>query len=339
MSSILLTSANGVLPILLMILLGYFLRRIGMLTDGFLTAGNKLIFTVALPAMLFQNVYDLDGFAGVPWDLVAYSLIMVCVLFLLAIPLVMMVTREGAKRSVLLQCAIRSNMAIIGIPLATAIGGAAAETTAAILIAFSVASFNVLAVLSFSVFSGEGKSGESLLAALKSIGKNPLIRAIAVGMVALIIRELQRSLLGEVCFSLKRDMKFLYTAIGYLKSMTSPLALLVMGGQFVFSDAKNSRKEILFGVFQRTVFAPLLGIGVAWLLSTYTGILHCTTSDYPALVSLFGSPVAVSSAIMAGQMGGDKQLATQLVVWTSAASILTVFLTSCILMATGLVTI
>ena len=68
-------------------------------------------------------------------------------------------------------------------------------------------------------------------------------------------------------------------------------------------------------------------------------ILSCTGADYPALIALFGSPVAVSSAIMAKGMGGDEQLATQLVVWTTLFSSITVFLSVCILMATGLIPI
>ena len=47
------------------------------------------------------------------------------------------------------------------------------------------------------------------------------------------------------------------------------------------------------------------------------------------------SPVAVFSAIMAREMHNDEQLATQLVVWTTIASGVTVFLTVCILMSMG----
>jgi len=54
---------------------------------------------------------------------------------------------------------------------------------------------------------------------------------------------------------------------------------------------------------------------------------------------MFGSPVAVSSAVMAGNMGGDEQLATQLVVWTSLFSIITIFGEVCILMGMGLLAV
>ena len=55
-----------------------------------------------------------------------------------------------------------------------------------------------------------------------------------------------------------------------------------------------------------------------------------------ALLGSFGSPVAVSSAVMAGSIGTDDQPATQLVVWTSLFSVITVFAEVCVLMGAGL---
>jgi predicted permease len=72
---------------------------------------------------------------------------------------------------------------------------------------------------------------------------------------------------------------------------------------------------------------------------THAGLLHCTQIHYPALVALFGSPVAVSSAIMASSMKNDGQLAAQLVVWTSIFSIFTIFAEVCILMMMGLLAV
>ena len=98
-------------------------------------------------------------------------------------------------------------------------------------------------------------------------------------------------------------------------------------------------KEIAAATLGRVVLAPVIGIGLAVILSTYTNLLHCGPEEYPALIALFGSPVAVSSAIMAEQMHNDEQLATQLVVWTSLSSILTIFITVCIMLPTGLLSV
>jgi hypothetical protein len=80
-------------------------------------------------------------------------------------------------------------------------------------------------------------------------------------------------------------------------------------------------------------------IGLAVVLSKYTSLITFSSDVYPALIALFASPVAVSSAVMAGSMGGDEQLATQLVVWTSLFSILTIFAEVCILMSMGILAI
>ena len=60
---------------------------------------------------------------------------------------------------------------------------------------------------------------------------------------------------------------------------------------------------------------------------THLGVLQITPVEVPALVAVFGSPIAVSSAVMVGEIGGDDQLAAQLVVWTSAFSLFTIFIT------------
>ncbi|MDD6226995.1 MAG: AEC family transporter, partial [Bacilli bacterium] len=48
-------------------------------------------------------------------------------------------------------------------------------------------------------------------------------------------------------------------------------------------------------------------------------------NEFPALIALFGTPVAVSSAPMSAEMGNDDELAGQLVVWTSIFSASSLF--------------
>ena len=69
--------------------------------------------------------------------------------------------------------------------------------------------------------------------------------------------------------------------------------------------------------------------------SEFTDLLSFGPEVYPTLIALFGTPVAVSSAIMAAEMSNDEQLAAQLVVWTSLGSIITVFTTVFALTALG----
>lgn len=332
---VLTTALNAVMPIVLLIVLGYLLRQKGALTDQFLSIGNKLVFSVCLPVMMFVNVYGIASISDVRWDICLYSVAAVALLFLLGIVMALAVTPVPERRGVLLQCSFRSNFAIIGMPLAATLGGEAGAAVAAVLSAVTVPVFNVLAVMALSAFrreNGRPVSGRKLLL---DVVKNPLIDGVALGVAALLIRQWQVAQFGSVAFSLQRDLPWLYSAAKDLKSIASPLALLLLGGQFRFSAVKELWKEVAAGTVCRTVMAPLLGVGGAVLLGSW-GVLQCGPAEYPALIALFGSPVAVSSAIMAREMHNDEQLATQLVVWTSIASIVTVFLTVCLMMSLGL---
>ena len=76
---ILFTAVNAVFPILLLILLGYFLKRKGFLSSDFLAVGNKLVFRICLPCSLFVNVYEIAGIDAMRWDVIGYALAMVLV--------------------------------------------------------------------------------------------------------------------------------------------------------------------------------------------------------------------------------------------------------------------
>ena len=336
MGIILITSVNAIAPIVLLILLGYILKEKGFITKDFVKIGNKLVFNVLLPCMLFINVYSIDKFSSINWDIVIYCAVIMVAIFVLGLGIAAFVTKAPERRGVILQCTFRSNIAIIGLSLAGALGGDEAVAVAAIISTFMIPINNILAVLSLSIYTENGSSnGARIKSMVLNIVKNPLIIGVAVGLAALGLRELQNAVFGEVVFAFNKQTKFLYTAVNNLKAITTPFSLLVLGTQFEFSAVKGLLKEIVTGTVCRVVAAPLLGIGLAIALSQI-GILSCGVNEFPALIALFGSPVAVSSAVMAASMGADEQLATQLVVWTSIFSIVTIFAQVCTLMSMGL---
>ena len=337
---ILLTAVNSILPIVLLILLGYFLRRTNWIDDIFIKNGNKFVFNICLPIMLFVNVYDIEDLNIIHPDIIIYTACAVCILFLLSFIPALTSTTVPERKGAVMQCVYRSNYAIIGLPLASALGGDDAMAVAAVISAFLIPLYNTFAVISLTIFLKNDDSNKiNPQKILLSIVKNPLIIGVILGLACLGIRQLQLSLLSEVAFSLSGQLKPVYTVLKYITSITSPLALIVLGGQFSFKAVKGMFKEIATGTIWRTIIAPLFGIGLAVLLSKCTPLLNCGINEYPALIAVFGSPVAVSSAIMAEGMKNDGQLATQLVVWTSILSIFTLFFTICIMMSAGLLSV
>ena len=184
--------------------------------------------------------------------------------------------------------------------------------------------FNFLAVIILSRYSQKDYE-PPVKDIIKSAGKNPLIRGVALGIAVLLVRSLiPTNEAGELIFSVKEDLPFIYTTISNLSKVASPLALVVLGARFEFKSVKSLVKPIAASVILRLIVAPVLGIGSAIALSSM-GVMSFTTTEYPALISLFGTPIAVSSAVMVSEIGGDEQLAGQIVVWTSLFSVFSIF--------------
>lgn len=340
--STLIFAANSVLPIILIIFIGYRLKIKGFYDTAFLKTANKLVFRVALPCYLFYNVYSIEGFGSVNWSIVILSTLFVLVIFLIGMITICLYTKQQRKRGTLIQCTFRSNYAIIGVTLAEAMGGMQSVAVAAVISAFSIPLFNILAVICLTIFNEDvdGNDGNTfnLRKILKSICKNPLIIGVVLGIVVLAIRSIiPIGNDGMPVFTIQHNLPFLYKVIKNVGAVASPLALLVLGGQFTFSAVKMLAKDIFVGVLWRLVLAPVIGIGGILILAHMIPSISITATEMPALIALYCSPVAVSSAIMAEEMNSHGELARQLVVWTSLFSILTMFLAVVIFKSLGLV--
>jgi predicted permease len=315
---------NATFPIILMVAVGYLLRKIGLIDIPLSKKLNKLVFRVFLPAMLFLNVYGIDSSMDIGVGYIIYGCAAALIVFLLMLVVVPLISGRSEVRSVLTQASFRSNYALIGIPLAESLFGAEGAAVAALLSAFSIPLFNILAILSFSIFGGAEKPSPRKI--LLDIVKNPLIVSIAIGGVFLLIKTIFVN--NGVQFSIE-NVPPVYKTLTSLSAVATPLALITLGAQFEFLDVKGFRREIIFTVAVRNILVPTAALSVAYLLGVFNG------AHFAAFVALFATPIAVSSVPMAQELGGESRLAGQLVVWTTILSSVTIFLFSFILKLIG----
>lgn len=315
----LLFAANAVLPILLMVLLGYLLRNIGLCDSQFAKKLNKLCFKIFLPVMLFINLYSGGGVKKSDLEIIGFVSVACIVMFLVGLLIVTIFIKEPAKKGVVLQCAFRSNFAIIGLPLAQSIAGDEGARLAAVASVACIPLFNTFAVISLSIFnrSKDGQKGVNISRILKSIVTNPLIIGVAAGMLAIAAEALLANYFDNAHFS---NIKPVYSVLNSIKSATTPMMLISLGAQFEFKAAKKLLKPILVGTLSRLLIMPVIILGGALLFFPQFSAAH-----FAVLLSLSGTPVAVSSAIMASEMDADSELAGQFVVWTTLFSVLSVF--------------
>lgn len=330
-------SCNAILPIVLLVVLGYILKRIKVFDDTFLNKANSIVFKIFLPVLLFSNVafIEKETFNSINWNLLLYSVLAIIALFIIGFIIVKLFVKKDKQKGVVLSCVFRSNYAIIGIPLCeflavnmTNSDKSVAIGLATLMAAVSVPLFNILAVIALSIFDKEAENKIDIKKILKKIITNPLILGVFAGLIALGLRML----LLEVGVDLSMKVisnNFLYKAIKNVASIASPLALIVLGGRFKFSSVKKLASLISLGTILRLVFVPALCLTCAYLLGF-------RELEFPTLVALFATPVAVSSAPMASEMKQDGELADQYVVWTSLLSIISLFVIIMICSSIGL---
>lgn len=322
-------SLEAVLPIILVIAVGCIIQKSGIVTDDFFKQANTFVFKVSLPLYLFYSVYNIEDADDINFRMLVMAAALVVVIFFLALGTILLYTKDSGKRGALIQTAFRSNYAIIGLPLAKAMGGEAALTDAALISAVGIPLFNALAVVTLTIFSYENEGKKiSVTSIIKSIVTNPLIIGVFCGLVLVFMRRFTD-------FRIKNDLPAIYEAVENIGRIASPLALIVLGGRFKISAVKELAPDITVGVIWRLIAAPVIGLGASVFLAS-KGIVSLDNAAYPALIAFFGSPAAVSSAIMAESMHSHGELARQLVIWSNIVSILTLFVTIALFRSLGM---
>lgn len=295
-------SANAVLPMCLIMALGYGTRRLGWIRREEIFAINKIAFRIFLPCLLYYNVYCSDLSGSFDPLLMAYAVGGVLLTFGLSLGYTLLTEKLPERRGVMIQGMFRSNYVIMGIPVATALLGSDQLGTVSILIAVVVPLFNMLAVVVLEVFRGQKPKPLHILG---QIVKNPLVIASALGILTLAAGI--------------RLPHILERTIQNVSAIASPLQLFLLGAFFQFSGLKTYRRELVTVSAAKLIISPGLFLGLGALLG-FRGVA------FVSLIGIFASPTAVNSFTMAQQMGGDAELAGDIVVTTSAVSILTMFL-------------
>ena len=171
MSNFILT-CNMVIPVFLVMVVGYICRQLKMVTAENVSAMNKLVFKVFLPVSLAKSLMTLDPNADVNYSVMLYCAVGVIVTFALAILIVPRFVRGNPQRGAMIQAMFRSNYAILGIPLIESLFPAGDGGVSAMMVMITVPLFNMLAVVTLETYRG-GRFDPIKI--LKGILKNPLI--------------------------------------------------------------------------------------------------------------------------------------------------------------------
>ncbi|SEP64649.1 hypothetical protein SAMN02910289_00232 [Lachnospiraceae bacterium RM5] len=293
-------SLNATMPIFLVIAAGYILRQKKFIDEGFLKPANKLVFKVTLPAMLVIEMMDCDikKMFDLKYVLYCASVTMICILIVWL--MAFLYIKDKSLIGEFVQGSYRGSAAILGIALLQNIIGNA--NIAPLMMLGSVPLYNIFAVIILNA-TGKGKTDISAWHTIKGIITNPIIVSILGGMLL--------SLLG---------IKFpfiIHNTIEKIGSMTTPLALIVIGGEFNKNNAIGRIKEVIIATVIKLIIQPLFFLPIAVNLGF-------SSEKIVAALVMLGAPTTATCFVMAKNMGHEGTLSTGIIVLTTLLSAFTI---------------
>ncbi|HYE11058.1 MAG TPA: AEC family transporter [Patescibacteria group bacterium] len=295
---------NVVFPMFFMMVAGYIMRIKNLVDNHSLNIMNKLIFRVFMSILLFLNIYKMDIKEALSKEnifliLMLYTIIIAAFLiFIFTLPKFI---KDKKKCSVMIQGLVRGNSILFGIPIVASIYGDDRIGLVSLLAAYLIPLFNVLGVTVLEIYRG-GKV--NIKKVLLGIVKNPTIVASALAFLFIFIGV--------------KIPNLILSPLESMSKVTTPLAFIVLGGTFDFKALCNNAKYLTVVALGKLIVIPAIVFYIAYSIGIGNG-------EMVALLGVMTSPVAIASFSMAKEMDADGELAGQIVITTSIASIATIF--------------
>ncbi|WBA10514.1 AEC family transporter [Salinivibrio kushneri] len=308
------TSLSIVAPIFFILFLGYTIKKLNWVNDGFVDSAAKIVFNIALPSLLFVNISKSDHDFSKYIDFLIFSIFSSMLFFCFSFLIIIKIIKGSSIQGVVTQASFRSNTAIVGIAYIDNAFGNQTLALAALYVAATAILYNIQAIICLS--SGTSKfTLKSTKNLVLNLGKNPLIIAILLGHL--------------VSASSLSTPSILYDTLSYLSNLALPLALLCTGASLNFRMMKKEKIPTWFATINKLIIAPIF--------FTFTGYLYgFEGSELGILFFMNAAPVAASSYAMTKSYGGDATLSANIIGLTTLISSITVFTGSSILKMAGL---
>lgn len=309
----LLYSLNAAIPIFLVIVVGYILKRVGMLNDEFAKTANSFVYKITLPAMLLNNMMACDIRHTFDGAYVLYCAVVTLTGILVIWGVSRLVLKDKSIVGEFVQGAYRGSAAILGIALVQNISGN--TTMAPLMMLGSVPLYNIFAVIVLifehgeqtentdSKYEGSAVRQKKIVSSVKGICKNPIILSILGGM-----------LLSFFDVGLPVILDKTISSIG---SLTTPLALIVIGVGFEGKKAVKKVKPAIAASIIKLVIQPLVFLPLA----VWYGF---SADKIAAALVMLGAPTTATSYIMSKNMGHEGTLSSSIIMLTTLCSAFTI---------------
>ena len=297
-----LAALSAVLPFFVFMALGYVINRVSHVGEEVTGKMNNIVFRYFYPVMMFSSLYKLDSASPGSFKLLFFCVAAVLILIVILMMTVPRIVEKDSRKGVVIQAVYRSNAILFALPLVQNVYGDDGAALAALVLAFVVPVYNVAAVIILEYFRGGRKEIRELAA---GILKNPIIIGALAAAAVLILRIHFPAVIDDV--------------IGDIASLTSPLALLILGMSLRFGGMRKNARALINCLLLKLLAVP----AAVLLISRLFGFGKLETF---IILAIFGTPVALATYTMSFNMEGDAEFAGQIVFLSTAVSVFTLFL-------------
>ncbi|MFP3959484.1 MAG: AEC family transporter [Spirochaetaceae bacterium] len=293
-----------ILPLFVIIFVGYLLRKTGFARAGFVDELNRLVYFIGLPALLFIETSRIEpGRLGGGTVALVFPLVVAATAatgLLLTLPL------APAQRGPVVQAGFRANLAYLGLPIVSTALGEDTLGIIAVIIAVGVITNTLLSILilGFLRRAAAPAAGSASAGPLRTMLANPLLMAIAVGL-----------LFAAGGWSLP---EILARPIELLARMSLPLILLVLGLSLSFTELGRHLPTAALAAVLKLALMP----AIAWIM--VTRIIELPPLAAETLVLMSAMPSAVASQTFAKAFDADSAVSACSVSLTTLLAVVTV---------------
>lgn len=290
---------NTIIPIFAVILLGLASRITGYLPRNLTAPLNRLVYYLAIPAMIFKALAKASFTTHFNPMLLAATLVPVLLTAGITLGTGRLLAVPRRQMGTFLQSGFHGNLGYIGFAVAYYLLGEIGFTSASILAGFLMLLQNFLSVVSLQLFSPRGRALHQLSFVVKKVVVNPVILSALAGIL-FSLSGLSLPLIAE-------------RTLAILAGMALPLALLVIGASLSPMLIKMELKYTLATSVLKLVVLPATGV-FFYLQAGLAPQLFL-----PGLI-LLASPTATITYVMASEMGGSVELASATVSFNTLLS-------------------
>lgn len=307
-------SIQSVLVVVLIMVLGFILRRTGWFDDQFAGTISKFIKNIALPASIFVSVLgrltlgQLSSFAGY----LAYAFLAVIIGYLIAYALVKILRVRPGRRGIFINAIVNANTIFIGLPLNMALFGDKSMTY--FLVYYVV---NTVSTWAFGVFliSNDDPTKPKQKQHNKIDWKKVIPMPLVGFIVALVFLLLNIPVM---------KVSFINSTLTYVGNLVTPLSLIYIGIVLADAGLKSIRfdRDTIVALIGRFVISPAIMVAVLLAAGNFGATFPTLASQ--TLIVQSATPMLAVLPILANEAHGDVEYATNVVTTSTVLFIVVV---------------